>query len=427
MNQTTEYFEKNGYVILKDALSKDECRKLTEHMFSLYNQGKTEKDEQCPLSDSVYGDPIFDNILQKFAEPIGASVGRKLLPTYTYARIYRPGEILKKHKDRPSCEISATMTLGFDDECGDSWPIVFDEEKEISISIDIGEMAVYKGCEILHWRKSFKGKWHVQVFFHYVDANGPYKDHYKDGRENFGTVKNISNEINLSNTNSSDKMEMEKSRNILIPPRIYNGVIIQNSDESFPGYFCINSSTLSELKFTNEECKKIIDISNKKYSQTASIGGNLNNSKVSKSIRSAEIYGVTNDEYNRWIYEKVSNIISIMNTVHFRYDITGILHEMQLIEYSSESKIKGHYDWHTDAGPGLCAHRKISFTAQLTDPSEYDGCELVLNNHGQEIIGTKEQGSIHLFPSYMLHKVSPITRGVRYALVIWIHGSSRFK
>ena len=180
MNSTAEYFEKNGYVVLTDAIYKDQCESLTKHMFDLQQSGKLVNDDQCPLSDAVYGDPLFDNILEKFAKPIGDAVGHTLLPTYTYARIYRPGEILKKHKDRPACEISATLTLGFD--AKPVWPIFFDEERETSVSLDVGELAVYKGCEILHWRPSFKGQWHVQVFLHYVDANGPYKDEVYDNR-----------------------------------------------------------------------------------------------------------------------------------------------------------------------------------------------------------------------------------------------------
>jgi len=184
MNQTQQYFDQNGYVVLSDALSKEECDKLTQHMFSLHDQGKLVKDDQCPQSDAIYGDPLFDELLARFTAPIGNQVGRKLIPTYTYARIYRPGEILKKHKDRPSCEISATLTLGFDGKY--VWPIYFDENREISVNLGIGELAVYKGCEICHWRKPFKGNWHVQVFLHYVDANGPYKDHAFDGRPNLG-------------------------------------------------------------------------------------------------------------------------------------------------------------------------------------------------------------------------------------------------
>jgi len=102
-------------------------------------------------------------------------------------------------------------------------------------------------------------------------------------------------------------------------------------------------------------------------------------------------------------------------------------HGLQLIHYSADEKIKGHYDWHIDAGNGEVATRKISFTCQLSDPNTYTGCELIINNHTNELIGTQECGSIHMFPSYMPHKVSPIISGNRYALVVWIHGSRRFR
>jgi predicted 2-oxoglutarate/Fe(II)-dependent dioxygenase YbiX len=435
MSQSVEYFEKNGYVVLKDAMSKEQCAQLTEHMFKLLAEGRLNKDEQCPLSDAVYGDPIFDNILQKFAKPIGDSVGRTLLPTYTYARIYRPGEILAKHKDRPACEISATMTLGYDSK--PVWPIFFDEEREIPVDLDTGELAVYKGCDVLHWRTAFKGKWHVQVFLHYVDANGPYRNHVKDGRQEYGTQKNM----NVQNPARPVPFIQQYEQNKEVPAQqstqsqqerkfskpIFNSVIIPNSDKVFPGYFCIDKDNLPGLKFTPQECKKIIDLTQQVYPTSASIGGTSDNSKIARGIRSANIFVLENDEENRWIYEKVANAVSVANTLHFDYDIAGITHGIQLIEYSADMPIKGHYDWHVDSGNGEPALRKISFTAQLSDPSEYEGCELIINNHAQEMIGTKERGSIHLFPSYMLHKVAPITRGVRYALVIWIHGSRRFR
>jgi PKHD-type hydroxylase len=116
-----------------------------------------------------------------------------------------------------------------------------------------------------------------------------------------------------------------------------------------------------------------------------------------------------------------------MNAKHFDYDISGITHGVQLIHYSADGEIQGHYDWHVDIGPGEPSSRKISLVVQLTDPEDYDDCELVINNHGTNVVGTKERGSVHLFPSYMLHKVTPISRGNRYALVLWIHGSRRFK
>lgn len=424
MNTTAEYFEKNGYVVLTDAMSKDQCESLTKHMFDLQQSGKLVNDDQCPLSDAVYGDPLFDNILEKFAKPIGDAVGRTLLPTYTYARIYRPGEILKKHKDRPACEISATLTLGFD--AKPVWPIFFDEERETSVSLDVGELAVYKGCEILHWRPSFKGQWHVQVFLHYVDANGPYKDEVYDNRSNLGTQKHSNAASNYIDQTAGQEAPRATQRTQFARP-INNSVIIPSSDTSFPGYFAIDNENLAELKLTPSECDKIISHAQKSYPSSASIGGSDNNSKIVKETRSATIYVLENDEENRWLYDKISNIVSIVNTLHFDYDISGITHGIQLIEYSSDEDVKGHYEWHVDAGPGEPAHRKISLTAQLSNPQDYDECNLIINNHAHEVIASKERGSIHLFPSYMLHKVTPISKGTRYALVIWIHGSRRFK
>ena len=421
MNQTTEYFENNGYVVLKDCLTRQQCEALVQRMFSLKASGQLINDEQCPLSDAIYGDPVFDDILQKFAKPIGDAVGRDLLPTYTYARIYRPGEQLKKHKDRPACEISATLTLGYDSK--PIWPIFFDEAKEISVSLDTGEMAVYKGCDVLHWRPVFKGQWHVQVFLHYVDANGPHKNHAMDGRKFLGTAK--------SNNVVVEKPKQEAAPVVLQKTKfakpLFNSVVIPSADQTFPGYFAIDKDNLAELRFTAQECQKIIELTKLNYASNASVGGSSDNSKISKEIRSAKIFVLENNEDNRWIYEKIANAVSIVNTLHFDYDISGITHGIQLIEYSSATEVKGHYEWHVDAGRGEPSHRKISLTAQLSDPNDYEGCELLVADHGNHMIASKERGSIHLFPSYMPHKVNPVTRGTRYALVIWIHGPKRFR
>jgi predicted 2-oxoglutarate/Fe(II)-dependent dioxygenase YbiX len=407
-------FEKNGFVVLSNVLPQEQCDSLVKHMFDLYLEGKLVKDDQCPLSDSVYGDPIFDDLLQKFAKPIGDHLGKTLLPTYTYCRIYRTGEVLKKHKDRPACEVSATMTLGFD--AKHLWKIYFDEQKEIPVDLQTGEMAVYAGCDILHWRPAFKGNWHVQVFFHYVDANGPHADHAVDGRSAFGIDK------------TKNAKPATKDNKVAFPKPIFNTVTIPSStDTFFPGYMPISSQNLPELKFSLQECDKILNMLREAYPSTASVGGTVESSRIARGIRSANIYILDNDEENRWIFEKVASVVSFANQYHFGYDLTGIVHGIQLIEYCSDTEVQGHYDWHVDSGNGEPATRKISFTAQLSDPKDYEGCELVINNHGTEVVATKERGSLHLFPSYMTHKVTPITKGTRYALVIWIHGSRRFR
>lgn len=429
---TVDYFNKNGYVVLTGALNEKTCNELTQYMFELYEKGQLIKDDQCPLSDAVYGTPVFDKLLQDFAGPIGHHVGKKLLPTYTYARIYRPGEVLKKHKDRPACEISATLTLGFDKP--PVWPIFADEIKQTSIALQKGDMLVYKGCELLHWREEFKGQWHVQVFLHYVDANGPYKDHYRDGRPEFGVQKTANlnqtpKKISLGEVKQVEFRDEEQTRKDPVIKRgVFNAIIIPNNELDFPGYVSYNNSNVPELKFTEKECDSIIGLTKKAYGTPASVGGSVENSAVNKQIRSATIYDIVNDDENRWIYEKVVKSVAIANKMHFDFEISGIVHNLQLIEYSTDDeKNPGHYNWHVDAGTGDPATRKISYVAQISDPRDYDGCELIVNNFGHEITASKERGSVHLFPSYMVHKVTPITRGKRYSLVIWIHGSRRFR
>jgi predicted 2-oxoglutarate/Fe(II)-dependent dioxygenase YbiX len=433
MTATEKYFEENGYVVLQNVLPKQTCDELVQHMFKLYEDGKLVRDAQCPLSDAVYGNPLFDTLLQNVAVPLGQALGKKLLPTYSYARIYRTGDTLKKHLDRPACEISTTLTLGYDAKA--NWPIyISDQEgtKESPVTIEPGEMVAYKGTEMLHWRKEFKGNWHVQVFLHFVDADGPHAGEAMDGRKNLGvdkTAETIKPKEELAPQKVEANPNLKRNSDLLIPDPIFGGMILPSTDNTFPGYFPVNSETFPSMMFTHLECDNIIQIAKDSYSSSASVGysENSKSGKIAKSIRSAEIYSIENTEENRWIFKKVAAAVSVVNAVHFEYDISSIDHSLQLIHYSSDAEIPGHYDWHVDAGNGKSATRKISFTAQLSDTNSYTGCDLIIDDHGNKINASRERGSVSLFPSYMPHVVSPIETGDRYALVIWIHGSRRFK
>ena len=111
---------------------------------------------------NIYGDPANDTLLLFCQNIIEKATGLELIPTYTYSRNYVEGNELKKHKDRPSCAISATLNLG-----GDPWSI-FIEKKEINLKT--GDILVYSGCNLEHWRKPFKGEKCVQVFLHYTES-----------------------------------------------------------------------------------------------------------------------------------------------------------------------------------------------------------------------------------------------------------------
>jgi SEC-C motif len=132
-----------------------------------------------------YADVFSETLLLQLKPLIEQVTGLQLLPCYSFLRIYGKHAILQKHVDRPSCEISASLTLGF--KASGLWPIwVTANGEDREISLQPGDMLVYRGAEVAHWREPFQGEFWVQTFLHYVDANGQYTDFKFDGRERIG-------------------------------------------------------------------------------------------------------------------------------------------------------------------------------------------------------------------------------------------------
>ena len=174
MSELFPQLEVDKYVHLKEFSSLENCDELTKELHRLAEENLTRSDEQCPLSESIYGSKKFDALLNGLLPYFEAATGKQLYPTYSYARLYKPGEVLEVHTDRESCEISATITLGFD---GDVWPIYMgdgmDKSNPSSISMNVGDAVLYYGGIKHHWREKYvEGKWQTQVFLHYVDALG---------------------------------------------------------------------------------------------------------------------------------------------------------------------------------------------------------------------------------------------------------------
>jgi len=136
-------------------------------------------DDQIPNVYSEYGNGVMETLLMKTLPIVKRETKLDLLPTYAYTRVYERGSELKKHKDRPSCEISGTLHLG-----GNQWDIYMDGVK---VDLNIGDMLVYSGCDLEHWREPFDGDLCGQVFLHYNEANGQYAEkNLFDGRPMLG-------------------------------------------------------------------------------------------------------------------------------------------------------------------------------------------------------------------------------------------------
>ena len=183
----------NKYQVIKGALSYELAnfifnyfllkREATAFMYNnniTYDNGMlgTWADQQIPNTYSHYADQVMETLLVKMLPVMAKETGLDLIPTYSYARIYKKGDELKRHKDRPSCEISTTLNLG-----GDPWPIfidgtgsdnVIDEYKNIhkpnapkgtKVLLEVGDMLVYSGCELEHWREPFEAKYVDKCFY----------------------------------------------------------------------------------------------------------------------------------------------------------------------------------------------------------------------------------------------------------------------
>ena len=174
------------YQVIKNAISYDLAnfifnyfllkRDAVKFMYDnniIYDNGMlgTWTDKQIPNTYSHYADHVMETLLMKTLPVMQKETGLELIPTYSYARAYKKGDILKRHKDRPSCEISTTIHLG-----GDQWSIFIEGEK---LLLDIGDMLVYSGCELEHWREEFKGNVCVQAFLHYNHVNGQFAEKNK--------------------------------------------------------------------------------------------------------------------------------------------------------------------------------------------------------------------------------------------------------
>jgi len=196
-------FKKNKYTVVKSAISSELAsfvykyflnkREVARFLFDdKYISPFTTyfgvwNDDQVPNTYSHYGDIAMETLLQEIKPVMEKHTGLKLSETYTYSRIYKKGDVLARHKDRYSCEISTTLNLG-----GDEWPIYLDPTGKIGqagVRIDLkpGDILIYSGCELEHWREEFKGKNCAQVFLHYNKLGSKKaKENYLDKRPLLG-------------------------------------------------------------------------------------------------------------------------------------------------------------------------------------------------------------------------------------------------
>jgi hypothetical protein len=361
-----EQFKQNKYIYLKNFLDEHNCVELTSILKQAIKEGITEKDAQCPLSEAIHGHPTFDKLLEDLLPYFETASGLKLLPTYSYARLYAQGDELTKHTDRPACEISATVTLGFE---GGVWPIYMDGNK---VDMKVGDAVLYRGQEVEHWREKYvEGKWQAQVFLHYVDANGPHKNEKYDGRHTLGG-KRTDNKRKLTNCAIFDA-HLSSS----FCDNIVNEYKKEENEKELP---FIGDGETERINLDIRDVKRLL------LPQNSGIGGVLTS------------VGLNANHY--W----------------WQYNITHS-NQSEFLMYGP----KGHYNAHVDT---FHSHdnetRKLTVLAFLND--DFEGGKFFINADGNQYYPPQEKGTVLVFPSFMVHGVEPVTKGIRYSVVTWMVG-----
>ena len=204
--ETIEKFEKDRYLFVKNFISPELAKIITTYTLhqNKFNNQPEAGHAQVPGTHSIHGDHLMESLVEHTWPKMEELTGVELWPTYTFYRLYKQGDILKHHTDRPACEVSATICLGYDycnldafKKTDYNWKLWVnntangkkyggDPKEDRGYEMKPGDAIVYRGCEIDHWREEFKGVMQSQVFFHYCDRNGPFKDAKFDCRPGLG-------------------------------------------------------------------------------------------------------------------------------------------------------------------------------------------------------------------------------------------------
>jgi hypothetical protein len=184
----SESFMQKGYAVARSFVAKPALSFLYEYALKSSEHGNMDKgDALIPGTPCCYADPFMESLLEMLTPKVESVTGVRLFPTYSYFRVYKNGDLLKRHHDRPACEVSVTLNLGFHAE--KPWPIWLEVEGEARPTIlEPGDALLYKGIELIHWRDPLQGEHSAQVFLHYVHQNGKYAEWKYDQRAGLATT-----------------------------------------------------------------------------------------------------------------------------------------------------------------------------------------------------------------------------------------------
>lgn len=188
MESSAIEFREKWYVVQRAVVDAATLSFLYGHALALADRGRIPLgDPQVTNAPVAYSDPHMDALLEKMCDKMEEATGLQLWPTYSYLRVYKHGNVLRAHRDRPASEISMTLNLGIS--ADEPWPICIAGPYGIaSVALNPGDGLIYRGCDCNHWREPFTGNQMAQVTLHYVDRNGPNAEWKYDKRRDLSRL-----------------------------------------------------------------------------------------------------------------------------------------------------------------------------------------------------------------------------------------------
>ena len=180
-------FEREGFAVYRGVVAPETLGLIRAEYRILLENGRLRRgDSQVKNSYSAYGLPVSEALMERLLPFMEEKTGVPLFPTYSYGRVYLKGARLARHIDRPACEISLSLMIAADSQ--EPWPLQCQTltGETVAVTLEPGDLMIYKGLEVPHWRDPFAGERQLQVFLHYVRQDGPYADQRYDGRPRLG-------------------------------------------------------------------------------------------------------------------------------------------------------------------------------------------------------------------------------------------------
>lgn len=377
----------NNYLYIPNFISQDRALGLANSFVNYCVNKQLPGDGQAENSHSAYNYIDFLELLCEKTPEVSKFLGETVLPTYSYARVYKDGSTLTPHQDRDACEISLTLNLSGDAD----WPIYIKKPngEEVSLNLKSGDAMIYLGCDAEHWRNQFEGTQYVQLFMHYVRSRGDKKYAFFDNREKENPKLLMDN----STTEIKEKVK-EYKKNI-------------------EDYIVVFDNILS-----NELCDAILhEYSSENEWQPTYVG----NGTIERKIRNTDSIALSlpsiiqknplirktlDDEIFKCAGSAIKQYNNIFPNAMIEQD-SGY----ELLRYKEEQ----FYVQHTDSF--MKQPRAVSCSFALND--DYEGGEFAFWDREKKV--SLKKGSAILFPSNFMypHEIMPVTNGTRYSIITW--------